>query len=151
MKHFNLVTKVKPVDGKFDKKLAQSKFENDCKVLIGLGFELQLEDLDGSDISETTKILKLRCRIVEFPANTFLCRNEENGTMILMRVENSEIHTPLVRFKFIIQGVFFTLKQALASQSLLVSHQPVFSKYIILISCDDPILRHHSMIWNDDL
>jgi hypothetical protein len=100
VKHFILVTKVKPVDGKFDKKLAQSKFENDCQVLIRLGFKLHHEDLDGSDISETTKILRVRCWIVEFTANTCLCRNEENGNMILLKIENSEIYTPLVRFKF---------------------------------------------------
>jgi hypothetical protein len=100
MKHFTLVTKVKPIDGKFDKKQAQSEFENDCQVLIALDFQLHQEDLDGTNISEDDKTLKVRCRIVEFPANTYFCRNEDNGNMILMKTENSEIHTPLVRFKF---------------------------------------------------
>ena len=100
MKAFIFITIVKASNGKIDKKDAQSKFERDCTVLTKIGFNLNPDDIDGTNIKEKDSEIKIRCRIISFPENTYLTRNDDKGCMILMKEEEQLNHTPLIRFKF---------------------------------------------------
>lgn len=100
MKLFTLLTTIKRTDGKIDKRDAQSKFERDCADLTKIGFELNPDDLNGTNIKEKDNEIKVRCRIFSFPDNTYLVKNDDEGFMILMKKEQKTFHIPLVRFKF---------------------------------------------------
>jgi hypothetical protein len=99
MKGYLLVTKISKPNGIVDKIEAQSKFENDCKTLCRLGFKLETDDLDGTNIKEKDTEFRIRCRIVSFPAETYLLRNDDLGLMMLIRSDENFNHTPLIRFK----------------------------------------------------
>jgi hypothetical protein len=99
MKGYLLVTKISKPNGIVDKIEAQSKFENDCNTLCRLGFKLETDDLDGTNIKEKDTEFKICCRIVSFPAETYLLRNDDLGLMMLIRSDENFNHTPLIRFK----------------------------------------------------